>query len=418
VRERLRAEAVLVVFTVAIVGAVTQLRAEVNWPAWGGPSGSGHTAETGLPLQWTADNVLWKTPLQGVGQSTPVVWGNQIFLTTSLEKGRQRIVLALDRSDGKKLWEHVAWTGDPEESHVMNGWASATCATNGKVVVAFFGRGGLHGYSLDGKHLWSRDLGRFDGPWGTAASPVFYGDVVIQNCDSESKDSSLMAIDSHTGETVWTTGREAMRGWSTPVLIRAAEREELVVNGHSAVRGYEPATGRELWSCASYNGRGEPVPAFAHGKLYVVNGLAGDVYAVRPGGTGDVSKTHRVWHTPRKSGRDLPSPVVIDKYLLAASMGGVLFCYDCDSGRELWKERIGEKYSSSPLVAEGHAYFQNDAGETTVVEPGEQIKIVAKSKLESESDELFRSALVPSQGQFLIRSTKYLYCIGPRAGGK
>jgi hypothetical protein len=406
----------LFVIVFALV-AVHPLKAEVNWPAWGGPSGTGHTAETGLPIRWTADNVVWKAELKGAGQSTPVIWGNQIFLTTSLEKGRRRVVLAIDRRDGKTLWEQIAWTGEPEKSHVMNGWASATCATNGKVIVAFFGRGGMHAYSLDGKHLWSRGLGDFDGPWGTAASPVFYGDTVIQNCDSESKESSLLAVDYRTGETVWNTPRETMRGWSTPVVIRAPGREELVVNGHSAVRGYDPKTGRELWSCKSYNGRGEPVPAYAHGLLYVVNGLAGDVYSVRPGGDGDVSATHQAWHTPRKSGRDLPSPVVVDKYLLAASMAGILFCYDCETGKELWKERIGANYSSSPLVAEGRAYFQNDAGETTVVEPGEKIKIVATSKLESASDELFRAALAPSQGQLFIRSTKYLYCIGTRANG-
>ncbi|HEV3021892.1 MAG TPA: PQQ-binding-like beta-propeller repeat protein, partial [Pirellulales bacterium] len=184
------------------------------------------------------------------------------------------------------------------------------------------------------------------------------------------------------------------------------------VNGHSAVRGYDPNTGRELWKCNSFSGRGEPVPAYAHGLLFVVNGLQGDVYSVRPGGEGDVTATRLVWHTPRKSGRDLPSPVVIDNYLLVMSMAGVLVCYDCASGKELWKERVGEKYSSSPLVTEGRAYFQNDAGETTVVEPGEKINIVARGKLESAPDELFRAALVPSNGRLLIRSTKALYCVG------
>jgi len=204
-----------------------------------------------------------------------------------------------------------------------------------------------------------------------------------------------------------------VRGWSTPIVIHTPEREELILNSHAGVRSYDPKSGGELWWCKGFNGRGEPVPAYAHGLLYVVNGLAGDIYSVRPGGNQDVTETHRTWHTPRKSGRDLPSPVVIGDYLLAIGMPGILFCYDCKSGKELWKERIGEKYSSSPLVAEGRAYFQNDAGETTVVEPGEKIKIVAKSKIESPSDELFRSALVPNEGQLLIRSTKNLYCIGP-----
>src|SRR5262249_54384555 len=164
-----------------------------------------------------------------------------------------------------------------------------------------------------------------------------------QNCDSESKESSLLAVDYRTGETVWSTRRASMRGWSTPILIRTPQREELLVNSHTGVRSYDPKTGAELWWCEGFNGRGEPVPAYAHGLIYVVNGLQGDLYSVRPGGSGDVTSTHRAWHTPRKSGRDLPSPVAIDKYLLAMSMAGVLTCYDCESGKELWKERVGVK---------------------------------------------------------------------------
>jgi outer membrane protein assembly factor BamB len=400
-----------------LFAAASELAGEVNWPAWGGPAGNSHSAETGLPLTWSTDNLLWKVELNGAGQSTPVIWGNQIFLTTALEKGRQRVVVAIDRRDGKLLWEQIAWTGEPEPSHAMNGWASSTCATNGKVLVTFFGRGGMHGYSLEGKHLWSRDLGRFEGPWGTAASPIFYGDTVIQNCDSESKEASLLAVDYRTGDTVWSTPRANLRGWSTPIVIRTPKRDELILNSHAGVRGYEPKTGRELWWCAGFNGRGEPVPAYGHGLLFCVNGLAGDIYSVRPGGEGDVTAVDRVWHTPRRAGRDLPSPIVIDKYLLVVSMAGILTCYDCASGKELWKERIGEKFSSSPLVAEGRAYFQNDVGETTVVEPGEKLNVVAKSKLPSESDELFRAALVPSQGQIFARSTKYLYCIGAASSG-
>lgn len=404
---------------VALLVAAGAARAEVNWPRFGGPQGTGFTAETGLPLQWTMDNVVWKAELKGTGQSTPCVWGDSIFLTTALDGGRQRVVFAIDRRDGKLLWEQTAWTGEPEETHKMNGWASATCATNGEVVVAFFGRGGLHGYSLDGKHLWSRDLGQFAGPWGTAASPIFYGKTVIQNFDSESKEASLLAVNYRTGETVWSTPREVVRGWSTPIIIDTSGRKELILNSHSGVRSYDPANGRELWWCKGFSGRGEPVPAYANGLLYVVNGLAGDVYAVRPGGNGDVTETHRVWHTPRRAGRDLPSPVAIDQFMLAVSMPGILFCYDCATGKELWKERIGANYSSSPLVAEGRAYFTSDAGETVVVVPGEKLNIIAKSTLSSEPDELFRSAIVPNQGQLLIRSTKYLYCVaGNTAAGK
>jgi outer membrane protein assembly factor BamB len=388
------------------------VRSEDRWPRLGGPDGSSHSTETGLPTQWTAENILWKSALKGFGQSSPCIWDGRIFLTTALNDGRERMVFAVDQRDGRILWEHIAWTGEPERTHVMNGHASATCATNGQVVVAFFGKGGLHGYTLDGKHLWSRDLGDFAGPWGTAASPIFHGDTVIQNCDSESAESFLQAVDSQTGETIWKTPREAIRGWSTPIVINTGDREELVLNGHTGVRGYDPRSGAELWWCKSFNGRGEPVPAYAHGLLYVINGLAGDVYSVRPGGEGNITQTNMVWHTPRRAGRDLPSPVVIGDYLLGCSMAGVLVCYDTATGKELWKERIGPKFSSTPLVAEGRAYFQSEEGDTIVLEPGPQIKIVGESKIESDSEELFRSSIVPSGGRLYIRSNKFLYCIG------
>jgi outer membrane protein assembly factor BamB len=197
-------------------------------------------------------------------------------------------------------------------------------------------------------------------------------------------------------------------------LIKTPEREELILNSHVGVRSYDPKTGEELWVCQGFNGRGEPLPAYAHGLLYVINGLAGDIYSVRPGGSGDVTETHRVWHTPRRAGRDLPSPVVIGDYLLGCSMGGVLVCYDCASGKELWKQRIGSKFSTTPLVSEGKAYFQSEEGDTIVIEPGPKMKIVGESKIASDQDELFRSAIVPCQGQLFIRSNKFLYCIGAK----
>src|SRR5262249_32880043 len=161
------------------------------------------------------------------------------FLTTALDGGRERVVFAIDRRDGKLLWKQTAWKGEPEETHLLNGHASASCATNGKVVVAFFGRGGVPGYSMDGQPVWARDLGKFDGPWGTAASPIFYGDTIIQNCDSESPEASLLAVDYRTGETVWNTSREAKRGWSTPFVIQTPEREELILNSDIGVRSYD-----------------------------------------------------------------------------------------------------------------------------------------------------------------------------------
>jgi outer membrane protein assembly factor BamB len=406
---------VLILFAASC--AETALAADVNWPRWRGPAGDGHSAETGLPVRWDAGSVVWKTPLRGRGQSSPVIWGDHIFLTTALENGKQRLVCCVDRKTGKILWEQIAWTGVPEKTHAMNGWASSTCATDGERVVAFFGKGGIHCYSVEGKPIWSRDLGSFEGPWGTAASPVIVGDLVIQNCDAE-KEACLLALDRKTGETVWRTPREAPErgGWSTPVLVPANGRDELVLNGARAVIAYDPATGKPLWSCKSFNGRGEPTATLGKGLVVLVNGLQGDMYAVRPGGQGDVTRTHMAWHTPRRSGRDQPSPLVVGDYLLVMNMAGIVTCYEAATGKEVGKERLSGKFSSSPIAAGGLAYFQSDEGTTYVLEPGPTIKVVAHNDLGAPTGEDFRASLTPARGQIFSRSDRALYCIGGSTG--
>jgi outer membrane protein assembly factor BamB len=401
---------------VLLVSLTGLAQAEWNWPRWRGPEGTGHTAETGVPVKWDARDIIWKTPLRGRGQSSPIVWGERLFLTTALDGGKERVVLGVDRKSGKVLWEQTAWKGEPEKSHVMNGWASATCCTDGERVVAFFGKGGLHCYSVEGKPLWSRtDLGPFDGPWGTAACPIIVGEMVIQNCDALGE-AYLLAVDRKTGKTVWKTPRPLplRGGWSTPLLVSAGSRQELVLNGEAMVVGYDPATGKPLWTCKTFNGRGEPSPAAAHGLVYLVNGLAGDVYAVRPGGSGDITKSHMAWHTPRKVGRDQPSPIVVGNYLIVTSMDGIAVCYDAVKGTELWKERLQGKFTSSPIAAGGLIYFQSESGETYVLKPGPKMELAAKNTLGAPSDEIFRASLTPSDGQIFTRSDRMLYCIGQR----
>jgi outer membrane protein assembly factor BamB len=369
-------------------------------------------------MTWAAADVAWRTPLKGLGHSSPVVHGERIFLTSAEEEGRKRLVFCVHRDDGRVLWEDVAWTGTPEPSNQLNGWASASCVTDGERVYAFFGRGGgLFCYSIDGKRLWQKDLGHFEGPWGTAACPVLVGDLVIQNCDADSN-AYLVAFNKRTGDEAWRVDREDFRGWSTPVLIEAGGRTELVLNGHSAVRGYDPATGKEIWSCASFNGRGEPTVTPAGGLLYLVNGLPGDCYAVRPGGNGDVTATHRVWHAGR-NGRDLPSPIVIDGVLMIAGHRNcVITGYAAATGKELWRIRVGDEMSASPVAWNGRAFFVRTAGETLVIDP-KAGEIVATNTVKHDRDELFRASLAPSDGQVFLRSDGALYCIGERsAGGK
>jgi outer membrane protein assembly factor BamB len=401
----------LAAWVIVLLVSTVVLAAEASWPRWRGPRGDGHTAETGLPVRWDASSVVWKTPLKGRGQSSPTIWGDRMFLTTALDNGKQRLVFCVDTRQGQVLWEHVAWTGEPEKSHGMNGWASATCATDGEVVVAFFGKGGLHAYSLAGQHLWSRDLGPFEGPWGTAASPVIVGELVIQNGDSD-RDAFLEAFDRKTGKTAWRRPRPDNRGWSTPILVQQGGREQLVLNGHTGVTAYDPATGVELWFTKNSAGRGEPTVTPSPDFLYVVCGLGGAMYALR---RPDAPNQPPVaWTAPRRGGRDLSAPIVIGDYMIVTSLNGIATCYEAKTGKEQWKERLGGQFSSSPIAIGGLAYYQNEAGQTVVIEPGPTVRIVARNSLDAGPDELFRASLTPLGGRIYSRSNTHQYCIGER----
>lgn len=405
---------ILATFTVLL--GLPGLQAEDNWAQFRGPTGRGYSTAGDVPIKWNMDSVIWKKTLKGQGQSSPVNWGGRLFLTSASEDGKERYVFCLDRKNGKILWEKTITCAAPENPHKMNSYATPTCATDGKRVVAFFGPGGLHCFDLDGKKQWSQELGAFPGPWGVAASPIIHGDLVIQNCDAEGA-SYLVAFDLKTGEQVWKTERAAKPrgGWSTPIVIGDGESQELILNGELGVRGYDPRTGKELWFCKAFNGRGSPVPDFANGLLHVVSGKPGDTYAVKPGGKGDVTGSHMVWHTKRRGGRDLPSPAVVDGYLLVVSMSGKATCYDAKTGKIYWEEKLGVKgeFASAPLVLKGHVLLQNVyGGGVLVIKPGKNLEIVANNSLGAEVSEMFRATLAPIKGQIFARSFSTVYCIG------
>tara|TARA_R110002096_G_scaffold147671_16_gene307690 strand:+ start:23985 stop:25208 length:1224 start_codon:yes stop_codon:yes gene_type:complete len=402
----------LLIFSFSFL-ATFWIQAEDNWPRFRGPHGTGHSEAKEVPVTWNADSVAWKVELKGEGQSSPVIWDDKIFLTSATVDGRERLILCLDRRNGELIWEAKVAVEQLETPHRMNSWATPTCVTDGEFVVAFFGPGGIHCYDLDGKKQWSKAVGDFPGPWGIAASPIIYGDTVIQNCDAEGA-SFLIAFNKKTGEEVWKTRRQDMPrgGWSTPIVIEFGGREELVLNGEFGVNSYDPRTGEDLWFCAGFNGRGTPVPDYADGKLFVVNGKPGNTYSVRPGGNGDVTATHRVWNSRRQGGRDLPSPAVIGDYVLISSMSGILTCYDAKTGDAHYSERLGGEFAASPLVANGMAYFTSTMGETIVIRPGKSLDVVARNSLGSSSSEIFRATLAPVRGQLFCRSQSVLYCIG------
>lgn len=393
------------------------LRAEDNWPRFRGPNGTGHSEAKNLPSKWDKDSVVWKTALKGVGQSSPVNWGDKLFVTSASDDGTERYVHCVGAKDGKVIWEETIKCSNPEKNHKMNTWATPTCATDGERVVAFFGPAGIHCFDLDGKKLWSLELGDFPGVWGVGASPVIFENMVIQNTDCAGP-SALVALDKNTGKQIWKTKREdkPTGGWGTPILIETDKGKQLVLNGEFGVRGYDPEGGKELWFCKGFNGRGAPVPDYANGLVYTVNGKPGDTYAVSPDGSGDVTESKMKWHAKRQGGRDLPSPSVVDDYMIVVSMSGLATCYDANTGETLWAEKLdegGSQFAASPLVMNGLVYIQSvNGGETFVIKPGKKLDIVSRNSLGADSKEIFRATLAPIGDHLYARSHTTLYCVG------
>ena len=403
------------VVSIAIVTVAQLTAAEpTHWSRFRGPAGTGMSNAVEVPVDFGASDVVWEAKLPVSGHSSPVQWGNRIFLTgaTTQGEGVERHVVCLDANSGGILWDKTAAVVPGEALHKMNSWATPSCVTDGESVIAFFGAGGLHCFDNEGGKLWSKNLGAFPGGWGVGASPIIFKDLVIQNCDAEG-DSYLIALDRKTGDEVWRTPRESKPrgGWSTPIVIDVEGNQELILNGEFGVAAYNPNTGEPLWNCTGFNGRGTPVPVWGHGMLYVVNGKSGDIYAVRPGGRGDVTKTHMAWHTDRRGGRDLPSPILVDDCLVAISMSGIATGYDAHTGKELWKERLGGNYSGSPIAAGRRVYALAEDGSVVVLKPGKDFELVARNKVGEGSGDIFRSSPGVISSDLLIRGDRTLYRI-------
>jgi outer membrane protein assembly factor BamB len=298
----------------------------------------------------------------------------------------------------------------------MNSWATPSCATDGQRVVAFFGVGGLHCFDLDGNKMWSSELGEFAGGWGVGGSPVIHNNLVIQNCDAEG-DSFVVAINKESGKEIWRTPRRSKPrgGWSTPIVVNVEGRDQIVLNGEFGIQAYDPTDGHETWFCKSFNGRGTPTPVAGLGKLFVVSGKSGAVYAVKPGGKGDITKTHMAWHTDRKGGRDLPSPILVENSLFVMNMAGIATSYDATTGAEKWKTRLGGKHSSSPVSAGNVIYACAEDGTVYVVRAGGELELIATNSVGTKNGEIFRSSMAISNGQLFLRSDKRLICVGKRA---
>jgi hypothetical protein len=406
-----------------------------HWPQWRGPTGQGHCSDTRVPLTWNErQNLLWKTPLPGHGNSTPIVWGDRVFLTAASADGAQRHVLCIRATDGKILWQQfAAKVAQPDKIHAWNTHATPSCTTDGKHVYAFFGTPGLFCYDLDGRLVWKHSFGTFttEPGWGVGASPFLFEDLVIQNCDNDGvagaakgqvvadpAPMALVALDKATGKERWRAERNMGRGFSTPLLIPSPSgKEELVLNGPRGVWAYDPRTGKELWHCERPRTDelylfGEPMPVSSSDAIFGLSGRPGPFQAIRKGGQGDVTGTHVLWEVSRKGSRDVASPILWEDLLYQADNSGRLSCFDIKTGAMIWKDkpRLGERILASPVAVRGKLLFLVENGDTVVLQPGRTFQVVARNALRDGTE--FRASPAIASGRLFLRSQSHLYCIG------
>jgi outer membrane protein assembly factor BamB len=393
-----------------------------NWPAWRGPDGQGHSAEKGLPTTWdTTRNVRWKVPLPDEGNSTPVVWGDRVFLTQATEKGTRRAVMCFHRSDGKLLWERAVTYRDKEPTHQTNPYCSASPVTDGQRVIASMGSAGMVCYDFAGTELWRKDLGKMTHIWGNATSPILYENLAILWCGPGER-QVLVAVEKANGNTVWEHSEPGGKGgedrpyvgsWATPIVVRVGDHDELILGVPEKLKAFDPKTGRELWSCDGLHTSGGDKLVYASavysgGIVVAMGGFGGAAMAVRAGGRGDVTATHRLWYEPRNPQR-IGSPVVVGEHAYLLTDNGLAQCIEIKTGKDLWaKERVGGSAWASMVAADGRLYVTNRAGDTFVLAASPRFELIAKNSLK----EPVYASIAVSDGELFLRSYKHLWCIG------
>jgi outer membrane protein assembly factor BamB len=422
------------------------------WPSFRGPQASGVAAGP-APTAWNAEtgtNILWKTAIPGLAHSSPVVWGDRVFVTTAVSTEANPIfrsglygdvdsvestaehswrVLALDRKTGKVLWERVANAGVPRvKRHMKATHANSTPATDGEHVVALFGSAGLYCYKVDGTLEWKKDLGVLDAgwfydpsyQWEYGASPILYKNLVIVQADLQ-KGSFVAAYDLADGRQVWRTERDENPSWATPSVFETEKRAELVTNATKHVRGYDPLTGKELWRLAGSSEIVAPTPIAAHGLAFVAAGYPPrqPIYAIRLGqASGDVSlaegkeANEAIAWSKQRGGPYMPTPIVYGDHLYTCANNGILTVYDARTGTQLYRDRIaGPKstaFTASPVAADGKLYFASEEGEVYVVKAGAKPELLATNPM----GEVLMATPAIVDGMILVRGQHHLFAIG------
>ncbi len=401
-----------------------------EWPAWRGPTGQGFCEEKNIPLTWSdKENVKWKISLENQGNSTPVVWGDKIFLTQANKGGSQRSLLCFARADGQLLWQKDVAYAAKERNWNESWYCNASPALDGERAVVSFGSAGMYCYDFSGKELWSRtDLGSWEHAFGNGASPVIYGEWVILWCgpnDAKGR-NFLLAVNKATGKTVWEHDH-TYGSWSTPIITKVNEQDQLILGYSRDVKGqpegktgflygFDPKTGKEIWRCQGLNSYCYASPLYGDGVAVGMSGYGGSALAVKLGGTGDIT-SDRLWLHPKNTQR-VGSGMVLDGNVYIVDENGVPRCYNLQSGEEQWKieKRPGSGASTwgSMVHADGRLYVLMRNGETLVFAAKPVYELLSVNKL--SNGESTNSSLAISNGQIFLRTFKHLWCIQNEGG--
>jgi outer membrane protein assembly factor BamB len=387
-----------------------------DWPCWRGPSHDGLANDRDLPITWSAsENVRWKTPIPGAGVSAPVVVGDRVFLTSSTGRANEQLALfCLHATDGRLLWQRRFFGSEVSEGQFPpGGMAVPTPAADSKHVYALYGTGDLVCLDHDGKPVWIRSLaqeyGVFRNRWGMASSPLLLGDLLVIQVDHYSK-SYLLGVEADTGKNRWRTVRDAAVNWSSPVPVRLGERTIIVAAGTNSLKGYDAATGQEVWSLGGLEVQCIPTPVVRGSRLWLASGedfssLCVGLHA-EPGG----KLTARVEWQVKTKGIGIPSPLLLGEHFYYAEIAGWAACLDAASGKPIWRRRLGYNVHASPVAGAGKIYFAGMNGAVTVVQAGPEFKVLAKNEV---GESIVASPAV-SRGCLFLRGEKHLFCIGEK----
>ena len=401
----------LLLTALVLLGRIATVSAQ-DWPQFRGPGGQGHSSERALPLEWAETrNVAWKTALPGLGWSSPVVSGGKVWITTAIEqRGISLRLLAFDVATGREALnvEVFHLSGAHREINPKNSWASPTPIVEGDRVYVHFGADGTAALSTDGTVIWMQRF-EYQSQHGAGGSPVLFGGLLIFNCDG-SDAAFVVALDKNTGKVKWKTNRRypADQAYTTPLVIRVGDRDQLISVGAFRATAYDPLTGKEIWRVSYSDGFSNvPRPVHAHGLVYIATGFQQpSMLAVRPDGAGDVTKSHVAWKLDRDAPLT-PSPIVVGDEFYMVNDGGIASCLDARTGTVIWQQRLGGTYSASPVFADGRIYFLAEQGVTTVIAPGREFRRLATNPLDGG----LLASMAVSNGSLFLRTDTHLYRI-------